>query len=360
MATKIAWTDKTWNPVTGCTPISPGCQNCFAKQMTKRLQAMGSPKYAAGFDTVVCHPGTLEIPLRWKRPRRVFVNSMSDLFHEDVPDEFIDKLFAVMSFCPQHTFQVLTKRPERMAEYLHNRDWSEAANWVHNKFIRRLDGPLYLATEIVPPLPNVHLGTSVESQDYVSRIGDLLKCPGLRFVSFEPLLEPVDPKETWDPDRMYCRQCGHIAAKDEPYESDDGPDDPDESWPICPECGGTNLGGYASYSPIDVMLLADCPFPPIDWAIIGCESGSKRRPCELESVKGLVDQCDVAGVPTFVKQLDALRCRCGRVYFVGEPFRMCPECGMHECYLKPFVSTDPAEWPSWAWQDFPESKEPTR
>ena len=306
MPTEIQWTDETWNVTTGCTKISPGCKNCYAERMTKRLKAMGNTKYAAGFDKVVCHPDTLEIPLRWKKPRRTFVDSMSDLFHEDVPDEFIDRAFAVMSLCPQHTFLVLTKRPERMAEYLSNRDWSDAANWAYDKFIRRLDRPLFLSGEIIPPLSNVHLGTTVENQAMaVERIPYLLGCPAaVRFLSCEPLLGPLDFSPGFD-----------------------GPSDFDV-W-----LGEERTINCEGCIPTPVRGVPDCPGHDgggIDWVIIGCESGPNRRPCELEWVKSLVDQCDAAGVAPFVKQIP----------------------------INGRVSKDFTEWPKWAQRrEFPkESK----
>ena len=159
----IEWTEATWNPVTGCTKISPGCKHCYAQRMAKRLKAMGQPRYRNGFKLTV-QPDTLEVPLRWRRPRRIFVNSMSDLFHKDVPVEFIAECFGVMQKASQHTFQVLTKRPERAAELAADLPWSK----------------------------NIWMGTSVESADYVHRIKPLLKIPAeVRFLSLEPLLGPV-------------------------------------------------------------------------------------------------------------------------------------------------------------------------
>src|SRR5574341_1747812 len=116
MATRsnIEWTEMTWNPVTGCTKISQGCKNCYAERMAKRLKAMGSDRYRAGF-RVMLHPDLLDVPRRWRQPRTVFVNSMSDLFHEDIPSSYIGRVFETMAACPQHTFQVLTKRAERLA-----------------------------------------------------------------------------------------------------------------------------------------------------------------------------------------------------------------------------------------------------
>lgn len=159
----IEWTESTWNPVTGCTKVSPGCAHCYAERMAKRLLAMGQHRYRNGFK-VTLQPDALETPLHWKRPRMIFVNSMSDLFHKDVPTEFIAQCFAVMQEASQHTFQVLTKRPER-------------------------------AAELAPTLPwptNVWMGTSVENADYVHRIHSLTRIPAVvRFLSLEPLLGPI-------------------------------------------------------------------------------------------------------------------------------------------------------------------------
>ncbi len=162
-ASSIEWTEATWNPVTGCTKISPGCAHCYAERMAKRLRAMGQPRYRNGF-RLTLQPDVLDVPLRWKRPRMVFVNSMSDLFHKDVPAEFIAKCFAVMQSASQHTFQVLTKRPRRAAELAGRLPWPA----------------------------NVWMGTSVETASYVPRIFPLRKTPArVRFLSLEPLLGPI-------------------------------------------------------------------------------------------------------------------------------------------------------------------------
>jgi protein gp37 len=159
----IEWTESTWNPVTGCTKISPGCKNCYAERMSRRLQLMGQPNYRNGF-ALTLHPSTLELPLRWRRPQSIFVNSMSDLFHEEVPTEYIQRVFDVMRRAEWHRFQVLTKRAERLAEL------SSAIRWPGN----------------------VWMGVSLESGDYVQRI-DLLRSTGarVRFLSVEPLLEEL-------------------------------------------------------------------------------------------------------------------------------------------------------------------------
>ena len=160
---KIEWTESTWNPVTGCTKISVGCKNCYAQRLALRLQAAGSPNYANGF-RVTLHPHALDIPLRWRRPRIIFVNSMSDLFHEDVPLDFILHVFDVMSRAPHHQFQVLTKRSERLLELSPRLTWPE----------------------------NVLMGVTVENADYTFRIDHLRQTSAaLKFISFEPLLGPV-------------------------------------------------------------------------------------------------------------------------------------------------------------------------
>lgn len=174
--TSIEWTDATWNPVAGCAVITPGCTNCYAMRMAARLDAMGVPKYAGltrksgeryvWTGKVRLDEASLEIPLKWRKPRKIFVNSMSDLFHADVPAEFVARVWSVMGRTPQHTYQILTKRPERMREVL--------------------------VTLNLPVLSNVWLGTSVEDAAVLSRLDDLRDTPAIvRFVSFEPLIGSV-------------------------------------------------------------------------------------------------------------------------------------------------------------------------
>lgn len=161
--TGIEWTEATWNPVTGCTKISQGCKHCYAERMAKRLYAMGAQRYRNGF-RLTLQPGALDAPKSWRQPRVVFVNSMSDLFHSDVPDWYIQKVFEVMSECTQHTFQVLTKRSARLS---------------------RLAGSL-------PWTNNIWMGVSVESNRHINRIEDLRAVPAaIRFLSLEPLLGPL-------------------------------------------------------------------------------------------------------------------------------------------------------------------------
>lgn len=167
---KIEWTDASWNPVTGCDKVSAGCKHCYAEVMSSRLKAMGSPNYRNGFK-VTLQPHKLEDPVKWKRPRKIFVNSMSDLFHRDVPDDYIRQVVDVMRRCPQHVFQVLTKRPERADE-----------------FFQMLDDEGRKAPD------NLWLGTSIEDERVLGRLDDLF-CTfytvSRRFLSLEPLLGPL-------------------------------------------------------------------------------------------------------------------------------------------------------------------------
>jgi protein gp37 len=160
----IEWTEMTWNPVTGCTKISQGCKHCYAERMARRLEAMGSDRYRNGFN-VTLHPDLLDVPRRWRQARIVFVNSMSDLFHDDIPLAYIQRVFATMRDCAHHTFQVLTKRSERLAELAPQLQWSK----------------------------NVWMGASVEDARVIHRVADLQSVPAaVRFLSLEPLIGPLD------------------------------------------------------------------------------------------------------------------------------------------------------------------------
>ncbi|MBV6421933.1 MAG: hypothetical protein DAHOPDDO_03221 [Ignavibacteriaceae bacterium] len=160
---KIEWTESTWNPVTGCNKISPGCKNCYAERMAKRLKFMGSERYKNEFKLTL-HEDVIQEPLNWKKPRTIFVNSMSDLFHEEIPLEFIQKVFNVMVKAEWHTFQILTKRSERLEELSSLLPWSK----------------------------NIWMGVSVENQKYTSRISNLRKVPSaVRFLSIEPLISKI-------------------------------------------------------------------------------------------------------------------------------------------------------------------------
>lgn len=303
MGTAIEWAEnpdgsrgETWNPVVGCSLASLGCSNCYAQRMAGRLEAMGQQQYA-GLTQVVngqrvwtgevrCLPERLAEPLTWRKPRRVFVNSMSDLFHPDVPDAFLDQVFAVMALCPQHTFQVLTKRAKRMqawfARYSGGRDHN-CADFVADAMASRLgrDGARGAdRTADHPfrwPLPNVWLGVSVEDQRRADeRIPHLLRTPAaVRFLSCEPLLGPVDlTKVALGP----------------------GQGEGTEVW--------TDALAGAQFC-CDSHAEADVECNRVDWVIVGGESGHDARPCDLAWVRSLVAQCRAAGVPAFVKQLGA-------------------------------------------------------
>lgn len=283
----ISWTDATWNPVTGCTPVSPGCAKCYAMRMTRRLEGIGQSKYAGLTNgkhfngTVRCHDDLLDVPLRWRKPRMVFVCSMSDLFHESVPFKFIDAVFAVMALSPRHTFQVLTKRPERMAEYMTRREVlpGSFSRKAGAKYKTPCDRGYYIAREIAPehptelvwPLPNVWLGTSAEDQQrFDERVEHLQHCPAaVRFVSLEPLLGPIDLK------RMDCSAWETTTIVD------------------------VLRNQIVEDSELDTPCEGD---GNIDWVIVGGESGPGYRRMNHEWLRRIVDDCAAAHVPVFVKQ----------------------------------------------------------
>ncbi len=245
---KIEWTEASWNPVTGCTKVSPGCDHCYAETFAERWRGTPGHHFENGFD-VTLRPERLEQPLRWKRPRRIFVNSMSDLFHESVSTTFIAAAFDVMRKTPQHTYQILTKRHARMRSLARTAAFGEG--W---------------------PLPNVWLGVSVEDQKWADiRIPALLDTPAaVRFLSCEPLLGPV-------------------------------------KLPIIEEYDGCTCGvGPAGYYGMHERGCGTEPGPAWDrlhWVIAGGESGPGARPCEMGWLRSLRNQCAEVGVPFFCKQL---------------------------------------------------------
>ena len=309
---KIEWTDETWNPVRGCTKISPGCKNCYAATFAERFRGVVGHPYEQGFDLRLVHNKLTE-PLTWRKSRTVFVNSMSDLFHQDIPDEYIDQVFAVMMACGmlenrRHRFQVLTKRSDRMLSYLTDRSpvellqaWAKAGNglitmddedtlfsemvtsetchdWDENG--RNSSGSDYKPWGYLKklwPLPNVWLGVSVENQKAADeRIPNLIKTPAaIRFLSMEPLLENVEIFR-FDEEEQALRGVGVVRS-----------------------------GGMTPSTPDSPPEGCDDSYPGIDWVIIGGESGRGARECNLDWIHSITEQCSAAEVPVFVKQLGA-------------------------------------------------------
>lgn len=286
--TKIEWTDTTWNPVTGCALVSEGCRLCYAARMAgtrlkghpsreglARQSANGEWKFTG---EVRLNEEWMAQPLRWRKPRRIFVCAHGDLFAEGVPDEWIDRVFAVMALCPQHVFQVLTKRPERMRRYIDSRDLRVLAS-LNDEVLSHVRPPV----ENKWPLPNVWLGTSVEDQEAADlRIPALLAAPAaLRFISAEPLLGPL--KLTEIDVRPY-----HNSFRSEPRPLS-------ENDPLC------RIDALSKErAPWEFNAGVDHGF--LDWVICGGESGKGARPMHPDWARGLRDQCAAAGVPFFFKQ----------------------------------------------------------
>lgn len=284
----IEWTDATWNPMRGCERISPGCLNCYAEHHAGRFCGEGQPweGYAERTDAgarwtrkVSLVPEKLLQPLSWQRPRRIFVNAMSDTFHESLPDEDVDSVFAVMLLAPRHTFQVLTKRAERMAAYFADertpdRIW-DAANAMHEgRHVMGFAGGVRPFAGQWPFQENVWLGVSVESQDYAERVSHLLeiKAARVRYVSVEPLLGRVD--------------LTRVERKGFLWNALQG-----VRWKL-----GTKEEGAPNRGVVD----AECP--ALDWVIVGGESGRRSRPMRLEWARELITAGKTFGVPVFMKQ----------------------------------------------------------
>jgi len=305
----IQWTDSTWNPIVGCTIVSPGCTNCYAMKWAhsgmKRIKHYdGTTKVVNGHAiwTGLVRQAPEHIimaPLKWKKPRRIFVNSMSDLFHEDVPDEWIDRVFAVMALSPQHVFQVLTKRSKRMRGYclrqkINEIVWDKADEFAcdlrlpenHPSCDYLLGGKAGAAW----PLSNIWLGVSCEDQTRADeRIPDLLATPAaVRFVSAEPLLEDINFR------RLRITPTHH-----------------------------TIIDGLAGYD------LESGGHTKLDWIIVGGESGPGSRPFNLAWARSIIAQCKAAGVPVFMKQV-------GADPFTNDNLYMT---------LKDRKGGDPLEWP---------------
>lgn len=285
-STNIEWASHVWNPiVSGCSHASPGCMNCYAQRMAARLEGMGQEKYVG---TTVKSPSgktvwngrvklteddpVLMAPLRWKKPRTVFVNSMTDVFHKDVPDRVLDMIFAVMCLCPQHTFQVLTKRAERLPRYMNDPGRLSSVN-QQAYFID--------SGRVIPNFPpqNVWLGVSCEDQQRADeRIPHLLNTnAAVRFVSAEPLLGPINLNSVLGGTQWIGGQRG---------------------------CRGAHKGYGSLGCPRHEHHHHDerCR-DGLSWVIVGGESGHNARPCDVSWIRSIVGDCTTAGVPVFVKQL---------------------------------------------------------
>jgi protein gp37 len=334
--TSIQWTDRVWNPVTGCTKVSAGCKHCYAETIAGRFWATqydpvptgrhdaagnGPETRPRAFTDVLTHEDRLTDPLSWRKPARVFVNSMSDLFHHDVPDEFIDRVFAVMAFAAHHTYQILTKRADRMRDYF-GAPWHQRVSAAY-RAMRALGivqiakdydrqrqqgyafGSLTCGQHRDRFLPNVWLGVSVEDQQRADeRIPLLLRTPAaVRFISAEPLLGHIDlagfiPKrQPWKP---YV-ECRH-------------------GYDACPICDAS-------------------PSPAVDWVIVGGESGAGARTCHTDWIRAIVNQCASAGVAVFVKQLGSKRVDYSGVMQGDVPSWKWPG-------FKDRQGGDPSEWPA--------------
>ncbi|MDB5552160.1 MAG: hypothetical protein JWL86_2144 [Rhizobium sp.] len=317
--TSIEWTDATVNAVNGCSVISPGCTNCYAM----RAGGRNLPRHPSTGLTVPTKAGhvwsgevrldeaRLLLPLRWKRPRRIFWNAHGDLFHPKVPDEWIDRVFAVCALTPQHTHQILTKRSARMREYLSDPKLPKRLALVlfdMNRTGLAKFSAMFAAlgdrardddAEFVPmPLPNVHFGVSVEDQARADeRIPDLIATPAaVRFLSCEPLLGLIDPRLG----AGFCRACGQMTKG-----TIDG------------NCMDPASACFAGEAGVDSL---------INWVIVGGESGNGARPMHPDWARSLRDQCEAAGVPFHFKQWGA----------------WAPLCALDESYAADFYAPIPA------------------
>lgn len=322
--TKIEWTEKVWNPVRGCSKVSEGCRHCYAETRANRFCGPGLPyeglvalgRWNGSIKFVENH---LLDPLGWKKPSKIFVNSMSDLFHDNVTDAMLDKIFAVMALCPRHVFQILTKRPVRMQAYLWERAksiryWEAAARAMGYTFkFQGFDGKEH---SICPfPLPNVWLGVSIEDQPAANiRVPLLLQTPAaVRIVSAEPLLGLIDltriditEQIVGDLLQMHMRTGRTVDTS------------------MYPRCWVNALTGETASGDLA---------PHLDWAICGGESGPSARPMHPRWARTLRDDCVQAGVPFFFKQHGEWM-----PVFTGiHPSDNDPKCRIHEGYTFPKI-----------------------
>ena len=323
--TKIEWTSATWNVVNGCSVVSPGCTNCYAMRLagtrmrshpTRQGLTMPSKAGPVWTGEVRFVEQLLDQPLRWAKPRMIFVCAHGDLFHEAVPDEWIDRVFAVMALAPQHTFQCLTKRPARMRAYLASK--ARVGDGDLCRAINRI--PAHIGARpgiLVLPLPNVWLGTSVEDQRRADeRVPILLDTPAaVRWISAEPLLGPVDLARYLGDISLHCLHGHDNLGLLEHEISYVQPPAASEVTALCPTCGAPAKAGRCS---------------KLDWVVAGGESGPGARPFVLGWGKDLIRQCREAAVPVFMKQVGAIP--------TNREGERCP-------HIHDPKGGDPAEWP---------------
>lgn len=293
--TGIQWTDRTWNPTRGCTRVSEGCRNCYAETVAARFSGPGQPYAGLATRGPARWTGKVQLlrdrllwPLSWRKPQRIFVDSMSDLFHPDVPDAFIEEAFATMALARRHTFQVLTKRPERMLEFFERRPGeglrrervATVMGWIIGDSERGRRDVNDVWDGRAWPLPNVWAGVSVEDQATAdARIPLLLETPAaVRFCSYEPALGPVNFRHIDDDAGARARGITRH------YFPSGGPT------PHTDALRGFNLNGHHTR---------------LDWIIVGGESGPRARPFDVAWARATVAACRAAGVACFVKQLGA-------------------------------------------------------
>lgn len=303
--TGIQWTERVWNPTTGCDRVSPGCDHCYALTMAKRLKGMGSDKYqrdgdpktsGPGFKLTV-HPDVVNVPLKWRKPARVFVNSMSDLFHADVPTNWLADIFAVMAASRRHTYQVLTKRHARMRSLLNDPTFvAQVKDRAAGKGLAEGDWQW--------PLPNVWLGVSAEDQQWADiRIPALLETPAaVRWVSAEPLLGPIDFH-------------GPIVGASDVT----GPVYGQGHRPKLNYWLGEGRPTFPASEPGSLLSAPMTVAPTLDWIVIGGESGPGARPMDPVWVRRVVWQCWESKTPLFVKQMGSVYA--GDVFVRGQSVR---------------------------------------
>lgn len=320
--TQIQWTDASWNPTTGCTKVSPGCAHCYID--TTPAFRIAKRKFEKGNIPIILHENRLQQPLHWAKPRRIFVNSLSDLFHEDVPGDYIAEVYGTMVAAYWHEFQVLTKRPARRHALLKDEAFREAVMRAAARHVNSLRGEdrirttggysrSYVGTVNMAAWEESHArniweGVTVENQRFADeRIPILLETPAaVRFLSCEPLLGPVDFKPAFQ--KVYS-------------------------------------GGG-----VDSFIAGHTRHPRIDWVIVGGESGPKARPMDLGWAQSIVRQCQAAGVAVFVKQLGAKPC-VGEVETAAGSNEFVPDL----VGLNHRKGADPSEWPSdLQFRQFPE------